>query len=264
MEPVSLWATLTSLFLVGLLGSGHCVGMCGGIAAALGFASRGERPEISLLLSYNIGRILSYAAAGVLVGMLGYFGENFLPFGKILRAIAGILLILMGCYVIGKTSALAWLERAGGHFWRRIQPLGQRFLPVRSPLQGLAVGMVWGWLPCGLVYTALALAATQGGPADGALAMLAFGVGTMPAMLAGGYFSQQLRSLLQKRSLRRLMGVGLIVFGVWTLWLVVFPHSGHGAGHGGGHQGHGMSHQSHQQAGADDLREHDHHANHGE
>ncbi len=231
IEAATLWPTVAGLFMVGLLGAGHCVGMCGGIVAALGFAGQAQRPNLFLLLSYNSGRILSYASAGALVGALGYFGDSYLALGKPLRAIAGVLLILMGFYIMGMTRVLAWLEKGGGHFWRRIQPLGNRFLPVKSPVEGLLAGMIWGWLPCGLVYSALALASTSASPVQGALGMLAFGVGTLPAMLAGGYFSQQLKDLLQRRSLRRMMGVSLLLFGLWTLWFSIFPHQQHATGH---------------------------------
>lgn len=229
-EAASFFTVFGSLFMVGLLGSGHCVGMCGGITAALGFAGEGQRQNLSLVLSYNLGRISSYAIAGALVGLFGYVGQNYLSLGVVLRVIAGVLLILMGLYVINGSKVLRMLEVAGNHLWRRIQPLGQRFLPVTSPQQGFVVGMLWGWLPCGLVYTALAYSATMATPIEGALAMLAFGSGTLPAMVVGGYFSQKLKKILQKRLLRSLMGLLLILFGVWTLWIAVVPHHGaHGA-----------------------------------
>ena len=247
VDWVSFFSAPASLFMVGLLGAGHCVGMCGGITAALGFAGHNLRPKASLLFSYNAGRITSYTIAGALVGGLGFLGESYLALGKPLRGMAGVLLVLMGFYVMGRAILLPKLEKVGSHLWQHVQPLGRRFLPVKSPAEGFMLGVLWGWLPCGLVYTALAFSATSAAPVEGALAMLAFGCGTLPAMLAGGYFSQQLKELLQRRPLRSVMGVLLVLFGSWTLWAAVSPHHQHHqhtssnegveAGHGD-HSGH--------------------------
>jgi len=201
---------------IGLLGSGHCVGMCGGIATGLGFAARG-RSGLPLVLGYNLGRILSYTVAGALVASLGYWGSRYLALGPLLRMLAGVILILMGLYLVGWWRALAYLERAGARLWRHIQPLGKGLLPVTSFPHALGLGVVWGWLPCGLVYTALAYAATAGSAGEGALLMAAFGLGTAPAMVAGGVFSGTLKRVLQARPLRMAMAAMMIGFGVWTL-----------------------------------------------
>tara|TARA_R110000822_G_scaffold159476_24_gene299532 strand:- start:56637 stop:57362 length:726 start_codon:yes stop_codon:yes gene_type:complete len=210
--------SVTAMLVIGLMGAGHCAGMCGGIVAALGFATDDNRSRWPILLSYNLGRITSYGVLGALVGLLGYFGQQFLYIGPWLRAIAGILLILMGMYLAGWWRVLAWLEKAGQHLWRRLQPLSNGLFQVRSVRKGFLYGMLWGWLPCGLVYSALAYAATSATPVTGAAAMMAFGVGTLPAMLAGGLFSSQLRDWLQGKLLRVIMAVILIIFGGWTFW----------------------------------------------
>lgn len=218
--------SVLAMFVIGLMGAGHCVGMCGGIVAALGFAADKETNRWPILLSYNLGRITSYAIAGALVGLLGLFGREFLSLGPWLRAFAGILLILMGLYLADWWRLLTWFERGGQYLWRRIQPLGKGLFQVRSAGRGFLFGMIWGWLPCGLVYSALAYAAATAEPGSGALAMAAFGLGTLPAMLAGGVFSSQLKQWLQGRLLRTVMALVLILFGAWTLWSA-FAHMHH-------------------------------------
>ena len=210
--------SITSMFLIGLLGAGHCVGMCGGIVAALGFATDSNQPRWPIILTYNLGRISSYGLMGGIVGLLGQFGDQLLSLGPWLRAVSGLLLILMGFYLADWWKALALLERIGQLLWKKLQPLGKGLFQVRSVGRGFLYGMLWGWLPCGLVYSALAFAGASASPVMGAFSMMAFGLGTLPAMLAGGLFSAQLKSLLQGKWLRVAMALVLIVFGSWTLW----------------------------------------------
>ncbi|UTA47227.1 sulfite exporter TauE/SafE family protein [Simiduia sp. 21SJ11W-1] len=217
---------LASMFAAGLLGAGHCLGMCGGIVGALSLAG-GEQRWLRLAL-YNIGRISSYSLLGAVVGALGYAFEQIA--GPWLRIVAGSLLILMGCYLADWWRALVVLERAGAKVWRILAPLGQRLLPLQSHWQALPLGMVWGFLPCGLVYTALAFAASQGTVATGAAAMAAFGLGTMPALLVSGAFAVQLKQWLAKRALRQTLALLLIAFGVWTIFMSL-QHAGHGHHH---------------------------------
>jgi uncharacterized protein len=212
-QPLSLLAMLT----IGFLGSSHCIGMCGGIATGLGMASQGKNNPL-LILGYNVGRLTSYAVAGVLVALIGYWGKSHLMVGPWLRILAGCILVLMGFYIAGWWQSLRWLENLGGHVWRRIQPVGNRFMPVTSVGHALCLGLVWGWLPCGLVYSALAYAATAASPVDGGLMMLAFGLGTMPAMVLGGIFAASLKAFFQRRWVRLLMAVIIMGFGVWTLY----------------------------------------------
>lgn len=216
---------LLAMVLIGLLGAGHCLGMCGGISAALGMAVDGNN-KLKVVLGYNVGRIFSYGVAGFLVGLLGYWGAEYLAAGPILRIAAGVLLVLMGFYLAGWWRLLTWLERAGAIVWRRVQPLANRLLPVTTPGRAVVAGMLWGWLPCGLVYSALAYAASTAHPVEGAAMMLAFGLGTAPALLTSGVFAETLRRLLQRNALRQLMGLALMIFGLWVIGSVL-PHHHH-------------------------------------
>ena len=206
-----------ALFLVGLLGGTHCVGMCGGIVGAL---SMGSAPRWSLHLAYNTGRIASYVAAGAIVGALGGLTLSLsaqLPLRIALYLLANLMLIALGLYLIGLTRALAFTERLGQNLWRHLQPLTKRFLPARTPWQALPLGLLWGWLPCGLVYSALATALTAGSPGRGALLMLAFGLGTLPNLLLAGFLLARLRHWVQQPLVRRLAGALVAGFGVWGL-----------------------------------------------
>ena len=205
-----------ALFLVGLLGGTHCVGMCGGIVGALSLGSG----RWSLHLAYNAGRILSYAAAGAIVGAIGGAVAALpmqLPLRLALYVVADLMLVALGLYLLGVTRALALTERAGENLWRRIQPLTRRFLPARSPFQAFPLGLLWGWLPCGLVYSALATAMTGGSALRGAALMLAFGLGTLPNLLLAGVVLVRFRDVVQRPAWRRLAGLLVAGFGVWGL-----------------------------------------------
>lgn len=216
-----------ALFLVGLLGGTHCVGMCGGIVGAL---SMGAAPRWSMQIAYNLGRIASYTLAGTLVGWLGATGGALAgqwPLRMMLYLFANLMLIAMGLYLLGLTRALAFTERAGQRLWRHIQPLTRRFLPARSPAQALPLGLLWGWLPCGLVYSALATALASGSAVRGGLSMLAFGLGTLPNLLLAGIVLVRLRAVVQTTWLRSLSGVMVAGFGIYglALWAKSF-HGG--------------------------------------
>lgn len=209
---------LVSALVLGLLGGGHCLGMCGGLMGALTLAippeQRGRR--LRLLLAYNLGRILSYACAGLLLGLAGWAIAK-TPFAAALRVIAGLLLISMGLYLAGWWSGLTHIEALGRGLWKHIQPFASRLLPVSSVPQALLLGALWGWLPCGLVYSTLLWTSSQGSALDSALLMLAFGLGTWPVLLATGLAAEQVTALLRKRSVRMAGGVLVILFGLWTL-----------------------------------------------
>jgi len=209
---------LLSALMLGLLGGGHCLGMCGGLMGALTLAippeQRGRR--LRLLLAYNLGRILSYACAGLLMGLAGWAVASS-PAAMILRIVAALLLIAMGLYLAGWWSGLTRIEALGRHLWRHLQPFASRLMPVSSLPRALLLGAIWGWLPCGLVYSTLLWASSQGAPADSALLMLAFGLGTLPVLLATGLAAERLTALLRLRGIRIAGGLLVILFGLWTL-----------------------------------------------
>lgn len=204
-----------ALFLVGLLGGTHCVGMCGGIVGAL---SMGVQARWSMHLAYNGGRILSYAAAGAIAGVLGAASmglEGQVPVRLILYFVANLMLVALALYLLGVTKALAFTERAGQALWRHLQPLTRRFLPARSIAQAFPLGLLWGWLPCGLVYSALASSLTAGSAGRGALMMLAFGLGTLPNLLLAGLVLARLNEFVRRPVIRRLSGLLVLGFGLY-------------------------------------------------
>lgn len=208
---------LASALILGLLGGGHCLGMCGGLMGALTLAIPPEQRSrrLRLLLAYNLGRVLSYTCAGLLLGLAGWAVANG-PAATVLRMIAALLLIAMGLYLAGWWSGLTRIESLGRGLWRHLQPFASRLLPVSSLPRALLLGTIWGWLPCGLVYSTLLWAASQGDALDSAALMLAFGLGTWPVLLATGMAAERLTAVLRKRGVRIAGGALVILFGLWT------------------------------------------------
>ncbi len=219
-------ASLALALVVGLFSILHCVGMCGGIIGALTFSlAPNVRQEVGrlglYLTAFNLGRVGSYALAGALLGWLGQrliaaTAETWLPQG--LRLLAALLLVGLGLHLAGWFPRFALIERVGEPLWRRLQPLARHLLPVRSLPQALAYGAVWGWLPCGLVYSMLLSAPAQGDPLAGALFMAAFGLGTLPNLVVTGLLAGRLQALARHPRLRQ--GAGLSVMGLGLFALV--------------------------------------------
>lgn len=224
-----LGTQLLSAFVVGLLGGAHCLGMCGGLVGALTFGLPRERRQrlgdlLPLQLAYNLGRILSYGLAGGLMGGLGLLLAGVLPVyqaQKALFALAGLCMIALGLYLGGWWRGLNRLEALGGHLWRRLEPLGRRLLPVTSPGRALVLGLVWGWLPCGLVYSVLVWAVAAGGVLPGAALLLAFGLGTLPNLLAMSLLAGAVARWSRKPWVARGAGLLVLGFGLHALWRVL-------------------------------------------
>lgn len=213
-----------AVFLIGLLGGVHCAGMCGGIVSALSLQMPGaagrSAPAWSIHLAYNFGRIASYAIAGALIGALGSLGlllNNWLPVQLGLYVAANLMMVALGLYLTGLTQTLAFTERAGQWLWRRVQPATKRFLPVRGAAQAFPLGMLWGWLPCGLVYSVLTMTLVSGSAARGAATMLAFGLGTLPNLMLAGLLLARFRNVVQGRAVRLASGLIVLGFGAWGL-----------------------------------------------
>ena len=221
------WVIFLPMLLMGLMSSAHCIGMCGGIMGALSMAipAEAQQQRWVILLAYNFGRIASYSAMGFLLGL---FAEQLVGFGgaSILRILAGMLLVAMGLYLANWWRGLTYVETLGRHLWAYLQPLGKYLLPVNSPGKALLLGALWGWLPCGLIYSALALAMTQTATLA-AGSMLAFGIGTLPAVLVAGAAAQQLAKILQQRQIRIALSLLIIVYGLWTIYGGMAGHAHH-------------------------------------
>jgi hypothetical protein len=216
-------------FAVGLLSALHCIGMCGGIMGALSVAlpeSTRAQPArlIGFLAAYNLGRVLSYGVAGALAGGLGLTvvsGTGSGEVGRALRLAAALLMVLAGLNLAGWLPAMGRLERLGTPLWRRLEPLAHRLVPVRTPGRAALYGAVWGWLPCGLVYAMLGVAAGQATVAGGAGVMAAFGAGTLPTLLLAGLFAGRVYRLRRRPLLQRVGGLAVAGVGLATLIYII-------------------------------------------
>jgi sulfite exporter TauE/SafE len=237
--------TLLAALTAGLVGSSHCVAMCGGIAAALGVSARqtgsSGASRIAYVFLFSIGRILGYTVIGALAGLIGQGISAGIDIGfwsLIARTATGLLLVAIGLQIAFHLRLLAPIEKSGVWLWARLAPLARKLLPPRRADHALALGFLWGWLPCGLVYSMVLMAMLTGDWLLSAALMAAFGVGTTPAMATLGMASSRLRPPGPNAPLRRLAGVALILFGVWTA-----AHPMLSAMRGGQHQhgGHTMT-----------------------
>jgi len=208
---------LVAVFLIGLAGGTHCLAMCGGIVAALTVAAPGAAPAWRLKLAYNLGRVSGYGLAGAIVGGIGSLGlllDDALPVQMGLYVAANLMLLALALYLAGFTAVLAPLERVGQKLWARMQPLTRRYLPAQRVAQALPLGLLWGFLPCGMVYSALALALLTGSAWRGAMLMLVFGLGTLPNLLAASWLLARFSRLLRGRPLRLASGLIIGAFAV--------------------------------------------------
>lgn len=235
-----------SAFVAGLLSSGHCFGMCGGIVGAFSLGNRGtagtpgpgDRGRIQGLVAYNAGRIVTYCLLGGVAGTFGATLAGALPpemARRGARLLAALFLLGLGLYLAGRPELLQPFERLGGRLWRRIEPLSRRLLAARGPGHALALGLVWGFLPCGMVYSMLVLASLGGSTIDGALVMLAFGLGTLPALFAAGLAASRLRGLARSTLLRRSAAAVYLALGIWLAFtaFTAVHHDPSGAATGG-------------------------------
>lgn len=212
--------SIIAVFFVGLLGGVHCLGMCGGIVGMLTAQLPKHGARWPFHLAYNSGRLASYMAAGALVGAIGQAGlllRDDVPTQHLLFALSSLMLIVLGLYLAGIWGMVRRIEQLGGMLWQYIQPLTRGLLPAATPARALLLGMLWGWLPCGLVYSILVTALASGNAQSGALVMLAFGLGTLPNLLAIGLFWESARHWVQSPRVRMVAGLLVAGFGVYGL-----------------------------------------------
>ncbi|MCC5794087.1 MAG: sulfite exporter TauE/SafE family protein [Chromatiales bacterium] len=227
-------AAAGAAFLAGLAGSVHCLGMCGGISGALALASAARQRWLAPVLNSG-GRITSYTLAGGLAGAIGAGMTRAGPgvVGPVLTAVTALLFLSIGIGMLVQRPGLAWIEGLGARAWGRVAPLARRSLSLRGPLGAWVGGMLWGFLPCGLVYTMLAAAAASGSALQGMVMMAAFGAGTATAVVAAGISAGPGAGWLRARSqLRKPAALLLIAFAAWTAWPLLAPGGGHDHGHG--------------------------------
>ena len=224
---------LSAAFLAGLAGSAHCFAMCGGLAGALGLRANSTANRsgnvLGNALPYHGGRLSGYAVAGALCGLAGATLQSILDLARIgpwLRIASGVLLLLMALRMLSPWNPLRWLETLGAKVWRRLQPLAHKTAALNGSVQAIALGFLWGWLPCGLVYSMLLFAAFSGDALNGAAILLAFGLGTLPAMLTSSVLASRVKHSLRSRWPRFASGILLSLFGAWMIWISL-PASQH-------------------------------------
>jgi sulfite exporter TauE/SafE len=229
MSDVSAVISLSAAFVAGAAGSVHCLAMCGGLAAALGMRSPGPASKaLRDAWLYHCGRLGGYGLAGALFGLLGatlLVTVNLPLLATVARTGAGVLLVLAALKILLGWNLLASIEHAGARYWKALQPIARRALQTSGVTRSLLVGLLWGWLPCGLVYSMLMFAGLSGDSAHGAGIMVAFGLGTMPTMLTSSAFAARLGTWIRQRGIRQLGGALLLLFGCWTVWSALpSPH----------------------------------------
>jgi sulfite exporter TauE/SafE len=220
--------SLISAFLVGLLGGVHCIGMCGGIVGvlSLGLPDPQHRaaPPWLYLLAYNAARVGSYALAGALFGGLGWLAAHWSgihQLQQVLQWLAALFMVALGLYLGGWWRGLAQVERAGSLLWIRLEPLGRRFLPVKTLSQAFLLGLIWGWLPCGLVYSVLVWSVSTGDPLYGAALLFSFGLGTLPNLMLMGAAAAGLSARVRDPRTRRLAGFLVLLFGLYSVFKLI-------------------------------------------
>lgn len=212
--------SIIAVFFVGLLGGVHCLGMCGSLVGILTTQLPKDGARWPFHLAYSSGRIASYSMAGALVGAIGQAGllmRDQVPIQHLLFALSSFMLIALGLYLAGIGQLVRRIEGVGRGLWQHIQPLTRSLFPVTTPSRAFRLGILWGWLPCGLVYSVLITALASGHAKNGALIMLAFGLGTLPNLLLIGLFWEQVRGWVQSRPVRMTAGLLVAAFGVYGL-----------------------------------------------
>jgi sulfite exporter TauE/SafE len=208
-----------SAFLIGLAGGVHCVGMCGGVVSALRMVTPKDKPALPFTLAYNTGRIISYTLAGAITGALGKMASDFVPVASYtLSILSAVMVFLLACYLGRWWTGLTALENVGKHLFRYIQPVSKRFLPFKTPFSAIPYGFIWGWLPCGLVYSTLTWSLAAGSAAQGAGIMLCFGLGTLPTLLAVSAGSQYVIKGFKHSVVRQCIAIAMALYAGYLIY----------------------------------------------
>jgi sulfite exporter TauE/SafE len=213
--------SLLSAFVIGLLGAAHCIGMCGGVIASLSSAIPNYKhadfkQKLPFLVNYNVGRVFSYAIAGFIVASSSeMLTKSFALNINYLHIFSSLVLFLMGLYIANISNLLARIEKIGSILWKRLSPMTKVFLPLQSPLQAVPLGMLWGWLPCGLVYSMLTWSLAAGDGTQGALIMLCFGLGTAPVLFLVGSAATHYKNMVQNQTVRLILGIAIMLYAQW-------------------------------------------------
>ncbi len=227
--------SITQVFLIGFASTLHCLGMCGGISGALSMSLpadiRQQRERMLFFVSLlNVGRLLSYALAGAISGAFGISLLQAIGLDhahEILRYLGAAFMAAIGLYLAGWLPQLSQLEHLGQPVWKRLQPVIQALMPINSISRAILYGMLWGWLPCGLVYMMLLISVTAGSASHGALMMLAFGLGTLPVMVLAGMLTGWIRRLGSQQRLRQIVGLIIVIMALASLFFTPLDHSHH-------------------------------------
>ena len=209
-----------SAFVIGLLGSGHCVVMCGGISTMLttAISDTARHKKYAIIFAYNFGRIASYSLIGALVAFTSSMAAKNIGFPvAILKTIAGVFLVLLGLYLGQWLMWLSRVEHLGKNVWRHISPHTKKFIPIKNIKSAFALGALWGWLPCGLVYSTLTWSLASADVLNGALIMFFFGLGTLPALLSVSLGTFSVKSLLSHALFRKLAAILVVIYGIYTI-----------------------------------------------
>lgn len=213
--------SFVSAFLIGLLGSTHCLAMCGSLAGCFSLAIKPKKPQDVMLYSaiINMGRISCYVLQGAIAGAVGYLlaREYGLMASHVLRIVAAVMMILMGLYLTGWWRVLRHIEEIGAKVWQKMTLFRKHLIPLDHPLKAYLLGVCWGGLPCGLVYSTLSLALSEGGFEKGALLMVCFGLGTLPSMMVVGFSAHNVQQWMQKYSLKMWLGCAITIMGGFML-----------------------------------------------
>lgn len=216
--PIAFTSSYLFAFLMGLASSLHCIGMCGSIIGTLTLSLSPEirnnkKRLLPFVFNYNFGRVTSYTVAGALAGFAssvvtlpipGFDGH------RVLQIVSALIMTGAGLYIAGWFPRFAYIEKLGMNFWKIIEPFGRKLIPIKTHTRAYLFGLVWGWLPCGLIYSALALSATTGNPQQSALTMLFFGLGTLPAVMGVGIMTGIFKKLASMQRFKQAIGLFMI------------------------------------------------------